>query len=213
MENPWEYYTVYRWMQNLNLSPLQVQIYAYIYSYSRNDRQEFYAGIENVQDMAGCKSRNTVKTALKTLEDRGLIKCLGISEHQTKKWRAIIPQSVGGQNLTEGGSKFAPYIKEDNIVVKEDAPPQTESPLIIHTKKLLKEGEHNVPEWVDGLCVSARIKKPSIQRFKEIVIRFGKHCKGEELMDKQRSYSDYKLHLRNWLRLDSTRKTYKDWYL
>lgn len=68
------YIQISGWMVNeLHLEGYELMIYALIYGFSQDNVSEFCGSIKYIQDWFGIKSGNTVRTCLKSLEEKNLI--------------------------------------------------------------------------------------------------------------------------------------------
>lgn len=96
----------------LGLKGSELQAYALVHSYSRNEGGCYYGSLETTSQICGF-SRGTAKSALKSLVEKGLlIKKMAVIDGVNRCIYTAVPW--GGskfdpvQNLTGGGSKFAP---------------------------------------------------------------------------------------------------------
>ena len=107
------FFTIYGWMLNeLHLKGNELLVYAVIYSFGD---EGIKGGIATVQDWTGC-SRNTTKSALRSLQSKGLIEwtySVGNGRQISNFIRSKIDtvnfrpyQKLTGQELTFKGSKI-----------------------------------------------------------------------------------------------------------
>lgn len=96
----------------LGLKGSELQAYALVHSYSRNEGGCYYGSLETTSQICGF-SRGTAKSALKSLVEKGLlIKKMAVIDGVNRCIYTAVPW--GGlkfdpvQNLTGGGSKIAP---------------------------------------------------------------------------------------------------------
>lgn len=109
------YYTTFCWMSSdeaLGLKGSELQAYALVHSYSRNEGGCYYGSLETTSQICGF-SRGTAKSALKSLVEKGLlIKKMAVIDGVNRCIYTAVPW--GGskidpvQNLTGGGSKIDP---------------------------------------------------------------------------------------------------------
>lgn len=129
-----KYITIYEWMNDLDLSPVEKIAYALVYSFCK--KGECFNGKNTyLQEWLGCSSKHTTIGVMRSLEEKGLI----IREQQMVNGKAtnvymlgaeIAPKGCkkctgGVQKLHERGAKIAPNnnndINNDNIIVVEEA--------------------------------------------------------------------------------------------
>lgn len=128
-----KYITIYEWMNDLDLSPVEKIAYALVYSFCK--KGECFSGKNSyLQEWLGC-TKKTAITTMATLEEKGYI----VKEQQMVNGKTtnvysmgvkITPQGCknytrGVQKLHQRGVKITPNINNDinndNIVVVEEA--------------------------------------------------------------------------------------------
>ena len=117
-----KYITIYEWMNNLDLSPVEKIAYALVYSFCK--KGECFNGTNSyLQEWLGCSSKHTTIGVMRSLEEKGLI----VREQQMVNGKAtnvymlgaeIAPKGCknctkGVQKLHEGGAKIAPNNNND----------------------------------------------------------------------------------------------------
>lgn len=117
-----KYITIYEWMNDLDLSPVEKIAYALVYSFCK--KGECFNGKNTyLQEWLGCSSKHTTIGVMRSLEEKGLI----IREQQMVNGKAtnvymlgakIAPKGCknctgGVQKLHERGAKIAPNINND----------------------------------------------------------------------------------------------------
>ena len=71
----------YQWMiSDLQLKGIEKDIFAIIYSYTRDGQHQFYGSLDYLADWVGA-SRRTIINTLHSLTERGFIVDLGINEN------------------------------------------------------------------------------------------------------------------------------------
>lgn len=124
-----KYITIYEWMNDLDLSPVEKIAYALVYSFCK--KGECFNGKNSyLQEWLGCSSKHTTIGVMRSLEEKGLI----VREQQMVNGKAtnvymlgaeIAPKGCkkctgGVQKLHERGAKIAPNnnndINRDNIL-------------------------------------------------------------------------------------------------
>lgn len=124
-----KYITIYEWMNDLDLSPVEKIAYALVYSFCK--KGECFNGKNSyLQEWLGCSSKHTTIGVVRSLEEKGLI----VREQQMVNGKAtnvymlgaeIAPKGCkkctgGVQKLHERGAEIAPNnnkdINRDNIL-------------------------------------------------------------------------------------------------
>ena len=205
-----KYITIYEWMNDLELSPVEKIAYALVYSFCK--KGECFSGKNSyLQEWLGC-TKKTAITTMASLEDKGYV----IKEQQMVNGKQtnvytmgekFTPKgcknyTVGVKKLHQGGVKITPNINIDNnidnIVVVEDA----------HA-----HAYERVLEWItdneDGLeLVLIRNKliaaKAPLSEMREIIRPYVQEYYEQQQMNggddiERRGRRDIKQHFTQWL--------------
>lgn len=128
-----KYITIYEWMNELDLSPVEKIAYALVYSFCK--KGECFSGKNSyLQEWLGC-TKKTAITTMASLEEKGLVvrEQQMVNGKQTNVYtlgEKFTPKgcknyTVGVQKLHQGGVKITPNINidnnRDNIIVVEEA--------------------------------------------------------------------------------------------
>lgn len=118
-----KYITIYEWMNELDLSPVEKIAYALVYSFCK--KGECFSGKNSyLQEWLGCSSKHTIIDVMRSLEAKGLV----IREQKIINGKAsnvymlgaeIAPKGCkkrteGVQKLHDRGAKIAPNNNIDN---------------------------------------------------------------------------------------------------
>lgn len=206
-----KYITIYEWMNDLDLSPVEKIAYALVYSFCK--KGECFSGKNSyLQEWLGCSSKHTTIGVMRSLEEKGLI----VREQQMVNGKAsnvymlgaeIAPKGCkkctgGVQKLHERGAKIAPNnnndINNDNIVVVEEAHVHA------HEKVLewITDNQVGLEQMLlrNGLVTQAT----SVDEMKEIIRPYAKEYYEQQLMNggddiERRGRRDIKQHFAAWL--------------
>lgn len=202
-----KYITIYEWMNDLDLSPVEKIAYALVYSFCKKG-ECFNGKNAYLQEWLGCSSKHTTIGVMRSLEEKGLI----VREQQMVNGKAtnvymlgakIAPKGCknctgGVQKLHERGAEIAPNINIDNIIIVEDAH--------VHAYE-------EVLDWIcdneDGLqmilhrngLISA---KTPAEEMREIIRPYVKEYYDQQQMNggdniQRRGRRDIKQHFMQWL--------------
>ncbi|MBR3803239.1 MAG: helix-turn-helix domain-containing protein [Clostridia bacterium] len=124
-----QYYVVHGWMiTQLNLKGNPLIIYAIIFGFSQDGQSEFSGSLSYLRALAGGINEDTVRKAIKELEDKGYIKQSRILKNGIKCYKANFEgvEKLGGsprKNRGEGVEKIGvpprknrPNNKRDNKI-------------------------------------------------------------------------------------------------
>lgn len=225
------HFTIFGWMTDkLGLKGTERVVYAIIYSFSQNIESEFYGGHKYMAE-AATTTVATIKTALKSLEEKGLIRkaerendgisrcryAAFIDEDGTGRVNNLptINSCPGeGKNLSGGRDKNLPSYNKDNINNKKENKKE-----IIKNLDMFEsdspEYKHN--KWfAENFPTLAKNKRPL--KYKTYIALQAKYAKDTILMklnemeakaDFNRKYSDVGRVLWVWLERDSDQKKIK----
>lgn len=102
------FYVTQGWMvEDLGLNGRELQLYAIIYGFSRDDAGKFYGSLAYICKWLGTTNKNTVTRALGGLIEKGLIRKDTVGENGTSRnyYSAIIPKALA-EKL--GGAETVP---------------------------------------------------------------------------------------------------------
>ena len=109
-----QYYVVHGWMiTQLNLKGNPLIIYAIIFGFSQDGQSEFSGSLSYLRALAGGINEDTVRKAIKELEDKGYIKQSRILKNGIKCYKANFE---GVEKLGGTPRKNRPNNKRDNKI-------------------------------------------------------------------------------------------------
>lgn len=205
-----KYITIYEWMNDLDLSPVEKIAYALVYSFCK--KGECFNGKNSyLQEWLGC-TKKTAITTMATLEEKGYI----VKEQQMVNGKTtnvysmgvkITPQgcknyTAGVQKLHQMGVKITPNINNDinndNIVVVEEAHAHAYEEVL----GWITDNEAGLEMMLmrNGLIST----KTSLEEMREIIRPYAKEYYEQQQMNggddiQRRGRRDIKQHFSQWL--------------
>jgi hypothetical protein len=206
-----KYITIYEWMNDLDLSPVEKIAYALVYSFCK--KGECFNGKNSyLQEWLGCSSKHTTIGVMRSLEEKGLI----VREQQMVNGKAtnvymlgaeIAPKGCkkctgGVQKLHERGAKIAPNnnndINNDNISSSKNAHAHAYEEVL----GWITDNEAGLEMMLlrNGL-ISA---KTPLEEMREIIRPYAKEYYEQQQMNggddiQRRGRRDIKQHFTQWL--------------
>jgi hypothetical protein len=206
-----KYITIYEWMNDLDLSPVEKIAYALVYSFCK--KVECFNGKNSyLQEWLGCSSKHTTIGVMRSLEEKGLI----VREQQMVNGKAtnvymlgaeIAPKGCkkctgGVQKLHERGAKIAPNnnndINNDNISSSKNAHAHAYEEVL----NWVTDNEAGLEMMLhrNGL-ISA---KTPLEEMREIIRPYAKEYYEQQQMNggddiQRRGRRDIKQHFSQWL--------------
>ena len=140
------YFTIFGWMTNpnkMNLSGLELQVYAIVYGFSQAKRNYFTASHSYVAEFCGC-SEEGVKKTLKNLTQKGFI---------TK-------EQTGYNAYRYKAKRYEQLLKEKNPYIGHEPEPQDEKINgVLSCESGVPSCEDGVLSCEDGVLSTSDIKK------------------------------------------------------
>lgn len=206
-----KYITIYEWMNDLDLSPVEKIAYALVYSFCK--KGECFNGKNSyLQEWLGCSSKHTTIGVMRSLEEKGLI----VREQQMVNGKAtnvymlgaeIAPKGCknctgGVQKLHERGAKIAPNNNND---INNDN--------ISSSKKAHAHAYEEVLGWIADNEAGLEIMllrnglisaKTPLEEMREIIRPYAKEYYEQQQMNggddiQRRGRRDIKQHFSQWL--------------
>jgi hypothetical protein len=206
-----KYITIYEWMNDLDLSPVEKIAYALVYSFCK--KGECFNGKNSyLQEWLGCSSKHTTIGVMRSLEEKGLI----VREQQMVNGKAtnvymlgaeIAPKGCkkctgGVQKLHERGAEIAPNNNND---INNDN--------ISSSKKARAHAYEDVLGWITDNEAGLEIMlhrnglisaKTSLEEMREIIRPYAKEYYEQQQMNggddiQRRGRRDIKQHFSQWL--------------
>lgn len=206
-----KYITIYEWMNDLDISPVEKIAYALVYSFCK--KGECFNGKNSyLQEWLGCSSKHTTIGVMRSLEEKGLI----VREQQMVNGKAtnvymlgaeIAPKGCkkctgGVQKLHERGAKIAPNNNND---INNDN--------ISSLKKAHAHAYEEVLGWITDNEAGLEIMlnrnglisaKTSLEEMREIIRPYAKEYYEQQQMNggddiQCRGRRDIKQHFSQWL--------------
>ena len=141
------FYVIQGWMVNeLNLSGNELMIYAIIYGFSQESNSWYEGSLSYLSSFINCKSKTTVLSVLKELQEKGLVEK---QEHEINNVKFCKYRTVY-QNLIYPVSKFDTnnYIinnKENNIIINNNIKKERfKKPTLEEIQSYIKEKNINI---------------------------------------------------------------------
>lgn len=207
-----KYITIYEWMNELDLSPVEKIAYALVYSFCK--KGECFNGKNTyLQEWLGCSSKHTTIGVMRSLEEKGLI----IREQQMVNGKAtnvymlgaeIAPNGCkkctgGVQKLHKRGAEIAP---NNNIDINNDN-------IISSSKKARAHAYEEVLGWITDNEAGLEIMlmrnglistKSPLEEMREIIRPYAKEYYEQQQMNggddiQRRGRRDIKQHFSQWL--------------
>lgn len=196
------FYIINSWMiDELNLSGIELQVFAIIWSLSRGEKQMYIAGNAHLVRMTK-KSEPTIIAALKKLCEKKLIEKIPVVVNKVERnyYKAInqgTKESLGGylKNLS-GGTKeiLAPNNKE---IYKENNNSLTH--IACAERNYLQEEYYKLMDdlsWKEVICMNYHL---TMDELRKTLIEFFLDCKCAGTIQHQNE-QDAKSHFNSWLK-------------
>lgn len=207
-----KYITIYEWMNELDLSPVEKIAYALVYSFCK--KGECFNGKNSyLQEWIGCNSKHTTIGVMRSLEEKGLIvreqkMVNGKTTNVFMLGAEIAPKGCkkctgGVQKLHKRGAEIAP---NNNIDINNDN-------IISSSKKARAHAYEEVLGWITDNEAGLEImlmrnglisSKTPIEEMREIIRPYAKEYYEQQQMNggddiQRRGRRDIKQHFSQWL--------------
>lgn len=99
-----DFYIIHGWMnRELKLKGTTKEVYAFIYGFSADGNGGCWASEKKIAETIGVTDRS-IRNAISELEEKGLIKNIGVSIYKTNTYVAIVPASISSPANAENFS-------------------------------------------------------------------------------------------------------------
>lgn len=206
-----KYITIYEWMNDLNLSPVEKIAYALVYSFCK--KGECFNGKNSyLQEWLGCSSKHTTIGVMRSLEEKGLI----VREQQMVNGKATNVYMLGAEIAPKGCKKCTGGVQKLHERGAENAPNNNNdinNDNISSSKKAHAHAYEEVLGWIADNEAGLEIMllrnglisaKTPLEEMREIIRPYAKEYYEQQQMNggddiQRRGRRDIKQHFSQWL--------------
>lgn len=206
-----KYITIYEWMNELDLSPVEKIAYALVYSFCK--KGECFNGKNSyLQEWLGCSSKHTTIGVMRSLEEKGLI----VREQQMVNGKATNVYMLGAEIAPKGCKKCTGGVQKLHERGAENAPNNNNdinNDNISSSKKAHAHAYEEVLGWItdneEGLEIMLMRNglisyKTPLEEMREIIRPYAKEYYEQQQMNggddiQRRGRRDIKQHFSQWL--------------
>jgi hypothetical protein len=206
-----KYITIYEWMNELDLSPVEKIAYALVYSFCK--KGECFNGKNSyLQEWLGCSSKHTTIGVMRSLEEKGLI----VREQQMVNGKATNVYMLGAEIAPKGCKNCTKGVQKLHERGAENAPNNNNdinNDNISSSKKAHAHAYEEVLGWItdneEGLEIMLMRNglisyKTPLEEMREIIRPYAKEYYEQQQMNggddiQRRGRRDIKQHFSQWL--------------